>query len=383
MKTNLPPRPILLYIITKSELGGAQSHLRELIESFHSEYEVHLAVGQLGDLTKRVAPLGIAIHLIPTLTREINLFTDLRAVKDFVTLIRQIQPTLIHAHSSKSGVVGRLAGWIAGVPTIFTAHGWGFTPNTPILRRSLAHLTEKLLAPLAAKIICVAESDRQLALSHGIGTPTSLMTIRYGIENAVVTVANPTQEPPRLIMVARFNEQKDQTTLLQAVAQLSQELFWLDLVGSGPFLADCRALAQSLGISDRVAFLGDRRDVADLLARSQIFVLSTHYEGLPISILEAMCTGLPVVATHVNGVPEEVVQGQTGLLVPHADVTALTEALQKLVQSPLLRQQMGQASRAKFLQEFTLAHMLSQVKAIYQQTTSVHQLTPYLRSTST
>ncbi|MHC5732764.1 MAG: glycosyltransferase, partial [Nostoc sp.] len=92
-------------------------------------------------------------------------------------------------------------------------------------------------------------------------------------------VANPSQQPPRLIMVARFQEQKDQPTLLRAIAQLQNPSIHLDLVGSGPLLESCKALAQSLGIAKQVSFLGDRIDVADLLARSQIFILSSHYEG--------------------------------------------------------------------------------------------------------
>ena len=141
----------------------------------------------------------------------------------------------------------------------------------------------------------------------------------------------------------------------------------LDLVGSGISLDSCKALAQSLGITERVSFLGDRRDVPELLAQAQIFVLSTHYEGLPISILEAMRAGLPIVATRVNGIPEEVIDGETGLLVPHGDVEALASALNSLIQSPDKRQKMGEAGRQKFLQEFTIERMLAETEAVYLQ----------------
>jgi glycosyltransferase involved in cell wall biosynthesis len=168
-------------------------------------------------------------------------------------------------------------------------------------------------------------------------------------------------------MVARFNEQKDQTTLLKAIAQLKDDSIHLNLVGSGPSLESCKALAKSLGIENQVSFLGDRRDVPDLLAQSQIFILSTHYEGLPISILEAMRAGLPVVATSVNGIPEEVVDGKTGLLAPHQDVKALANALHILTNSPEIRQQMGKESREKFEQEFTVDRMITEIRAIYEE----------------
>lgn len=357
----------LLYIITKSELGGAQGNVYDLINNFCKDFEVHLATGSHGVLTEKVSALGVPVHIIANLTRDIQLFGDITAIKECISLINKIQPDLIHAHSSKAGIVARVAGWICKVPVVFTAHGWGFTPGTPNKRRMVALIAEKLLASLTAKLICVSGNDRQLALSLGVGNENSLAVVRYGINNISVTSANPSQQPPRLIMVARFNEQKDQITLLKAIAQLKDESIHLDLVGSGPFWESCKALAQLLKIENQVSFLGDRRDVADLLAQSQIFILSTNYEGLPISILEAMRAGLPIIATSVNGIPEEVVHGETGLLVPHQDVQALADALHTLIQSSEIRQQMGKAGRQKFEQEFTIERMVDETRAIYEQ----------------
>jgi glycosyltransferase involved in cell wall biosynthesis len=360
-------KKVILYIITKSDLGGAQGNVYDLISNFQKDYEVHLATSSYGQLTKDVGAIETHIHIIPNLTRDIQLFGDLIAVKECVALIKEINPDIIHAHSSKAGVIARIAGWFCQVPVLFTAHGWGFTHGTPTLRRIIALIVEKLLASLTTKIICVSESDRYLAIRHGVGTKNSLVTIHNGIANIPVTTANPSQQPPRLIMVARFNEQKDQSTLLKAIAQLHNPSIHLDLVGSGSSLESCKALANSLGITEQVSFLGDRTDVPDLLAQSQIFILSTHYEGLPISILEAMRAGLPVVATNVNGIPEEVEHGKTGLLVPHKDINSLANALQTLIESPSLRLQMGEAGRLKFEQEFTVERMINETRDVYDQ----------------
>lgn len=364
---NSPKKRVILYLITKSSLGGAQGNVYDLIENFRADYEVHLAVGTIGPLTEDVSKLGVTVHFISNMTREIDLFKDLLAVKGCISLIHKIKPDIIHTHSSKAGFVGRVAGRICKIPTVFTAHGWGFSSGTRKQRAKIALIAEKLLAPVTAKLICVSESDRQLALNFGVGNQNLLKTIHNGIANIPVSTANPVQQPPRLIMVARFNEQKDQGTLLKAIAQLPNPLIHLDLVGSGSSLESCKALVQSLGIADRVSFLGDRTDVPDLLAQSQIFILSTHYEGLPISILEAMRAGLPVVATSVNGIPEEVEHGKTGLLVPPKDINALTNALQTLIESPDLRQQMGEAGRQKFEQEFTLERMINGTKELYRK----------------
>jgi glycosyltransferase involved in cell wall biosynthesis len=358
----------ILYIITKSELGGAQAHVLDLIKGFHPRYDVHLAVGVEGPLTEAAKAFNVRVHLLPNLQRSIDPVTDLRAVRECITLIRGINPDLVHVHSSKAGIIGRCSGRIANVPTIFTAHGWGFSPGTPLARRIVALLSEKFAAVLAEKIICVSESDRRLALRFGIGNSRSLETIHYGLVTNPFPVANPLLQPPRFIMVARFNEQKDQQTLLKAFAQLQYTGTHLDFVGSGPSLEECKALAQSLGVTNNVSFLGDRHDVPTLLAQAQGFVLSTHYEGLPISILEAMRAGLPVIATGVSGIPEEVQHGETGLLVPHGDVQALVRALERIVGSPDLRRRMGEAGRQNFLKEFTLERMLDQTEIIYQQT---------------
>ncbi|MDY6784003.1 MAG: glycosyltransferase family 4 protein [Cyanobacteriota bacterium] len=365
-ENTINPQAKILYLITRPDLGGAQTHVKDLIEGFSDNYEIHLALGWEGALTEMLKSSGVSVHLLPHLKRPLNLNSDVRAVGETVDLIRQIQPNLIHSHSSKAGIVGRIAGKLTGVPTIFTAHGWGFSSGTPKLRGTIALLAEKLGAMLAEKIICVSDSDCQLALEKGVGDRDSLVTIRYGLHDGNFPLANAALQPPRAIMVARFSEQKDQKTLLQAIAQLQHSQIVLDLVGSGPFLETCKTLARTLRITDRVTFLGDRTDVPQLLARSQIFVLSTHYEGLPISILEAMRAGLPVVATSVNGIPEEVTNRTTGLLVPPKNADALASALDTLANSPELRQQMGTAGRQKFLQDFTLDRMLTEIEAIYE-----------------
>lgn len=373
----------ILYLITKSELGGAQSHVADLIEGFGGQRpggpnQVHLATGVEGPLTERARELGTPVHLLPSLRRSINPLSDVQAVRECVVLMRRLRPDLAHAHSSKAGLIARLAGRIARVPVIFTAHGWGFSPGTPPARQAIAWASEKLAAPLGARIICVSERDRRLALRRGVGRRSTLVTIRYGLPPRAAQ-ADPHAAPPRLVMVARFNEQKDQPTLLRAVAEWKQRAaqsaqsasalpeFAIDLIGSGPDMGRAQELARELGVCDRVSFLGDRHDVPALLSASQGFVLSTHYEGLPISIMEAMRAGLPVIATNVSGIAEEVAHLKNGLLVGHRDVQALSHALEALVASPERRGEMGRAGRRKFLDEFTLERMLSQIEAVYQQ----------------
>jgi glycosyltransferase involved in cell wall biosynthesis len=358
--------PVLVYTITKAELGGAQRHVYDLIESLHHEYEIHLIVGSLGWLADKSRELGVSVYHLTTLTRSVNMLLDILAVKEFINLIKQIKPDIIHAHSGKPGVIARLAGAICKTPVIFTAHGWGFDPNAPKLRSNTAFVIEKLLNPLAAKIICVCESDRQLAIKLKVVDSDRVVTIHNGIRNVDALLSTPAANPPQIIMVARFNkQQKDQYTFMKAIKILNEEIKVLFL-GTGPDWEEAKNIAQDLDILSKVSFLGDRLDVDALLAESQIFVLTTHYEGLPVSILEAMRAGLPVIATNVNGIPEQVVDGITGLLVPHQDVNALVEALTILINDPDIRRRMGSEGAKKLTKEFTVEQMVAKTKLVYQ-----------------
>lgn len=363
----------LLFLITKAELGGAQSHVADLIRGFAPDYEVHLGIGSDGPLREEALAVGAQVHFLPRLVRSINPLSDAASVRECMELLRRVQPDLLHLHSSKAGMVGRLASRRTKTPTVFTAHGWGFSPGVPRKRQILTLQVERALAPLAQKIICVSEFDRGLALRARVGSAHQLRTVRGGIRldapelpSATPDVPTPVQSPPRFIMVARFSEQKDQNSLLRALAHLDEEAH-LDLIGTGPHLHRSRELCRALGLENRVSFLGDRHDVARLLQGAAGFVLATHYEGLPISILEAMRAGLPVIATDVGGISEEVEHGRTGLLVPRGDVKSLSDALRALIRDPQWRQTLGAAGKCKFLGEFGVQTMLHGVEAVYRE----------------
>jgi glycosyltransferase involved in cell wall biosynthesis len=361
-------KKVVLYLITQAHLGGAQKHLADLMKYSSDKYEIHLAIAYYGYLSDVANSLNIKVHIIPSLKRNINPINDLKSLIEFISLVRQIKPDLIHAHSSKPGVIARLAGKISKTPVLFTAHGWGFDENAPFVRRMIVLLFEKFMAPLTTNTICVCQSDYDAAVKLNIFKPDQATVIYNCAEDINLPPAKPAQDPPRLIMVARFNNhQKDQLSLIDAISQLEHNIH-LDFVGTGPDFEQVKAYAASIGVDHQISFLGDRNDVPKLLSESQIFVLATHYEGFPISILEAMRAGLPIVATDVNGIYEQVEDGINGFLVPHQDSPALVTALSKLIESANLRQQLGEMSRKKFLNEFNIERMMTDVHHLYDRT---------------
>jgi len=167
-----------------------------------------------------------------------------------------------------------------------------------------------------------------------------------------------------MVMVARFSDQKDHETLFKALAGVA-EPFQMILVGDGPSFESTRQLAKDVGVASQVEFLGNRVDVPDILAGAQIFVLSSLWEGFPISILEAMRAGLPVVATDVGGVSEAVIDGETGIVTSPRDAEVLGNAIQRLLSDPLLRDSMGKKGRQRYVEHFGKKQMLAKTAVVY------------------
>ena len=278
-----------------------------------------------------------------------------------------MNPDIVTVHSSKAGILGRIAARGLSIPAILTAHGWSFTPGISALPAAAYRQIERLAGPLASRIITVSEFDRKLAIEANIAEANRIVTVYNGIPDVAPALrADAGAAPPRLVMVARFGPQKDHRTLLHALSGL-QDLPWsLDLVGDGPLTAEMQSLGASHGLGDRVRFLGQRLDVPEILARAQISVLATNWEGFPLSILEAMRASLPVVATAVAGVPESVSDGETGYLVPRGDVATLRDRIRRLLLDPELRRRHGKAGRVAYERRFTLDTFVDRTVAVYE-----------------
>jgi glycosyltransferase involved in cell wall biosynthesis len=282
--------------------------------------------------------------------------------------IGELEPDLIAAHSSKAGWLARLVGRSLGVPVIFTAHGWVFTECGSDLRSEAYAFVEGLVAPLAARIVTVSEYDRRLAVQYGVAAPDKLVTVHNGIRDVAPQLrAQPGAAPPRLVMVARFSPQKDHATLIKVLSGLPELSWQIDFIGDGPLIPDMDRLVRDGGIQSRVRFLGLRKDVAECLAGAQLLLLTSNCEGLPLSILEAMRAGLPVIASDVGGVPELVRDGETGFLVARGDGPMLRDRLVRMIGDANLRERMGAAGRQRYEREFGFEQMFEATVAVYAQ----------------
>jgi glycosyltransferase involved in cell wall biosynthesis len=275
-------------------------------------------------------------------------------VAELVSIMRRERPDIVHVNSSKAGVLGRLAAVVARVPIrVFTVHGWAFKAYSGLA--SLAYLwADRLAAHWTTFTICVADHER----ACGIAARTCRRDRTVVIPNAVDIAAAPKADlnggTPRVVTVGRLKPPKDYATLVRALAALPSGSFEAVIVGDGPLRSEVQAEVNQLGLADTVRLLGERADVPELLADSDLFVLSSASEGLPLSVEEAMAAGLPVVASAVGGVPELVLDGETGYLVPPGEPDRLAAALGPLLADSALRRRMGSSGRSRAEERFDL-----------------------------
>jgi glycosyltransferase involved in cell wall biosynthesis len=360
----------IAFVNTRTDaVGGSQVHVRDLAHALRRMgHDVKAFVGGDGPVLQFLADKGVPCVPLRHLVHEIQPSCDARALREACAALAEFRPDVISTHTSKAGVVGRMAARILGVPSIFTAHGWNFTDGIRDCNRGFRVGMERTCARWSARIITVSEADRRLALRHRVAAPSKIQTIHNGMPDVPRALrAEPASGPPRIVMVARFEPQKDHRTFLAALSGLAHLPWEVEFIGGGPLLGEMRELAARLGIGDRVEFAGACNDVTERLARAQVFALVSNWEGLPRSIIEAMRAGLPVVASDVGGTSEMVSPRETGFLVPRGDVRTLREHLATLLTQPGLRSRLGRRGRERYEEQFTFEAMLGKTLRMYEE----------------
>jgi glycosyltransferase involved in cell wall biosynthesis len=378
----------VVHIITKLELGGAQGNTLHTVRHLdRSRFSVALWAGDGGILNQEAAAIpDLTFEIIPPLVREIAPGRDLQAL---LVLWRKLRaemkkfaprPVILHTHSSKAGVLGRLAAWLAGVPhLVHTYHGFGFNPAQPGLVRGLFIGLERLTGALCHALIAVSRANLEEAVKRGFGPRSKIRLIRSGIpvENftrrAFDRAAKRRElglppEAPVAIMVACLKPQKsplDFARLAKAVAAAVPEAEFV-LAGDGELRPELEALLRELGLTGRFHLLGWRRDIPELLWASDLLVLTSRWEGLPRVYPEALAAGLPVVGTRVDGAAEAVSQGETGYLFEPGDLQGMAEQVIALLRDPAARARLAAAGPGR-VAEFDIRLLAPAQEALYEE----------------
>ena len=363
------------FVVTRSDsVGGASIHVRDLARWLRARGDdAHVLVGGTGPYTELLDDADVPFTCVAALQRELRPGRDLRAAAELLSALRRLRPDVLSLHTAKAGALGRLVAPLARLRPLYTPHGWAFTSGVPEAEARRYRRLERWLARWPGQIVNVCAFERDVALVAGVGRADQHMVVHNGVpERPDVPLATPEGGPAcncaHLVMVARFEPQKDHGTLLRALALVGRDADWrLSLVGDGPLRAAIEALAIDLGLAHRVRFVGALTDVAPTLAAAQLFVLATRWEGFPRSILEAMRAGLPVIASRVGGVHEAVEDGVSGLLTEPGDVAGMAAALRRMLERPVLRATMGAEGRTRYLAEFTFDRMAATMLDVYRR----------------
>lgn len=356
------------YLITRmDEWGGAQVHVRDLALWMKAQgFEVVILSGMSGGPSESLKELGIEYVEVPFLQREINLGKDMNAVFELRRILKGLRLDLLTCHSSKAGLVGRMAAKSIGLPCVFTAHNWTFGEGVAKKLRPIYWFLEWFGAKLGDHIIAVSEFGRHQALNAYVTWPEKITTIHNGMPDRPRRTHTP-QIPTRLTMVARVGWPKDHALLIKALAKCQNSTWVMNFVGGGD-TTRLQKLAQKAGIGERVHFLGERNDVAEILEnKTDIFLLISAWEGFPLSTLEAMRASLPVIVSDAGGAREALEPGETGIVVPVGNGSALVQALTHLIPNTVQQKNMGEAGRDLFERYFVFEVMARRTLEIYKK----------------
>jgi glycosyltransferase involved in cell wall biosynthesis len=370
---------VLLVAAANALDGGGEKHVADLLRRLPSAgVAVALAVPPGGDLGDLAASLGVAAFDAPI--RRGFSPGALRALRD--TIVR-LSPDVVHAHGSRAAAFARVADPRSRERVVYTLHGI-HADQGPRAGQPAKLGIERLLRPRTARFVAVSRANAAKGARLRLLEPCRTVVIHNGIE-----LPPPVAEPgrfraemgvddrvPLVLSVGRLDVPKDQVTLLRAWGHASRMHpgAVLALIGSGTMEATLREVAAAERLGAGVRFLRPRADLAPAYTDAGLFALSSRWEGLPYVVLEAMAYGLPVVATGVDGIPEAVTAGETGLLVPAQDPRALGDALARLLAAPDERARMGAAGRARVHAEFSLDRMVDRLIGVYREVAAARGL---------
>jgi glycosyltransferase involved in cell wall biosynthesis len=367
-------------------VGGAQENTMYTAAMLNKErFSVEILsgpqTGSEGSLIEEVRSRGASLTILPDLVRQVSPLHDLRALNQMRRFIRRGNFQIVHTHSSKAGILGRLAARSAGVPVIVhTVHGWSFHDYMSPIVRNLYMVLERWMASFTTALIAVTQRDIEKGLQAGIGVPEDYHLIRSAIP---LDEFDPTRYDRQAIRkeleipsgavvvgnVGRFSQQKnplDWIRVAGSVARSRPQTHFL-LVGDGPLRDEvARALAQE-NLTGRTTLTGLRRDASRLMAAMDVFMLTSLWEGLPRVLPQALSMGIPVVANRVDGIDEAVQEDISGYLCEPGNVEQMAKQCAYLIDHQNIRVEMGESGHRFASHEFDLNNMIAQIETLYDR----------------
>ncbi len=375
------------HVITLLELGGAQGNtLFTVTRLDKNQFNVSLICGTGGILDAEAKKIpNITLHWVPNLIRSIRPWKDFAALIQLVKIFKQEQYQIVHTHSSKAGILGRIAARIAGVPIlIHSIHGFGFNPYQKLIVRWLFIALEGWIAKFTSILIAVSQQNIEMGLHLNIGTRSQYCLIRSGVdiqkirETALQINIHELKKELQIsddelivLTMGPFKIQKDPLAFVRLASKVSKVVPNVKflMAGDGELRPQIERLIQELNLKNTLQLLGWKKDAAKWMALCDVFVLTSLWEGLPRSGVEALICGKPFVAFSVDGIPEIIHNGKNGFCLPPGQLDLMAEKLIELLQNKSLRNTFNQNAKQTINDSFDIHKMVTQQEELYLQLT--------------
>jgi len=383
----------ILHIITRLDMGGSAQNTLLGCRELCGKYEIILVHGlsresRMTDAEKQVVNekieaarrQGVEIIPLPSMVRSIRPVKDFKALLSLVRLVLKEKPDIVHTHSSKDGILGRLAARIAGAPQIIhTPHGHVFYGHFGAFASKIFLWIEKIFSRFTDRVVALTDGEKDDYINLSVCPPEQLFKIHSGVDVKKFMNANGNRVEKRRSLGLDQNEPvigfvgwllpiKGPDYLLKAM-----DYVWrghpetsLIMVGKGDMDVELRAEALKKNANGKIKFLGWREDIDEIMPLFDMLVLPSLNEGMGRVLVEAMAAGKPVVASRVGGIPDLVRHEETGYLVPPADEEALAEGIKKLLDDPEKARQMGQRGK-EYCHQFSLEAMIERLDNLYSE----------------
>lgn len=373
------------HVVTRLDLGGAQQNtLYTWSHLDAARYDALLVCGLGGQLDEAAIAASSKfperrLRLLPSLVRQVSPGHDLLALLQLVNLFLAEKPDVVHTHSSKAGILGRLAARLAGVPVVVhTYHGFGFNDYQPYLVKRLYVALERLCCRFSQAIVFVSKANEDYARRHALGDPARYHLIRSGVKLSELPARIEDRgkrkaalglgfHKPLVLSIGNLKPQKnpaDFVAMAQRVCARHPETEFV-FVGDGPLRQRLEFQIIAHGLANRVKLAGWRRDTAELLALADVFVMTSLWEGLPRALVEALKSGVPAVCYAADGVVDVLEDGANGYVVAPRDVNALADRVCSLLEDDAKRRELGRRAAASIGPEFDIDLMVRAQERLY------------------
>ncbi|SHE83394.1 glycosyltransferase family 4 protein [Clostridium fallax] len=365
-------------VITLSEMGGAQKHVYLLSKALKEKgFSVDVIASKGGDLQNKVEDLDINFIDAPYMVREISPLKDLKNILYLRNLFKENNYDIVHCHSSKAGLVARIAARLAKVPTIvYTAHGFVFNEPMSNFKKNIYIAIEYIGSKFGKKIIAVSEKDYNCAKKYNLGTEKDLYCIGNAIEEVDFNLLKDKKEMKRelgidddtfvLGMVSNFYETKGHRFLIEGLKKLYDEgyNFYTVFAGEGLLFDEMKEKAKGY---EKIKFLGYRKDNLNVINTFDAFILSSVKEGMPYVILEAMSLKKPVIATKVGALPKMIKNKENGLLIDEGDSSKIYTVLKDVLDNKYNLKEIGENGKKYVDENFSFESFIDKILKVYKE----------------